>query len=46
MVSLERKGALDERDALVSQLYKEIEETKRLEKEVCRNGWRCGCVEA
>ncbi|KAL5505623.1 hypothetical protein EMCRGX_G007087 [Ephydatia muelleri] len=33
VVSLERKGALDERDALVSQLYKEIEETKRLEKE-------------
>ena len=45
-MSLERKGALDKRDALVSQLYKEIEETKRLEKEVCRDGWRCGCVEA
>eukprot|EP00731_Ephydatia_muelleri_P005642 Em0002g1818a len=34
VVSLERKGALDERDALVSQLYKEKEETKRLEKEL------------
>ncbi|KAL5505629.1 hypothetical protein EMCRGX_G007093 [Ephydatia muelleri] len=36
VVSLERKGASDKRDALVSQLYQEIEETKRLEKEVRR----------
>lgn len=34
VVQLERKGALDERDALVSQLYKEKEENKRLEKEI------------
>ena len=35
MVSLERKGALDERDTLVSQLYKEKEENKKLQKDVC-----------
>ena len=34
VVSLERKGVLDERDTLVSQLYKEREENRRLEREV------------